>query len=585
VNSMSLAVGPNTITAAYSGANGFNASAATTTVTVTAGGSAVVPSVSPNPVYIRPPNASGDIWSFTIRLTNQGAASTTLTKLIIGGTDYTSNIVSWFGSATIPSNGSISASLTSKSPSTTHDESFSFSGTDAGGATWSQSLTVPFVARLVVAASVLMVTPSSVVPVPAADPSCRWQQPLVIEEQGGYESVLTTLVSGSTDFSAQLQQIFGTTTLAPFGRLQGTLCWPSTASGSKSLSLSGDLAEFATATVSSSVSSTLAATSTTVVPSVSPASVTLSPQSTSATVSLSFTSGTPAWTARVSPSNLVTSWLALSPSSGTGAGQLKLTASPAGLATGVYNATLLIQTTGASPQFTSVPVVLVVGGSSLVTIGAVTNAASYKTQVAPGMLMTVWGTNLAPASQHAPSVPLPWSMQGVSVTVNGYPAPLLDVTPGQLNVQVPYETGGGTAIVGVNNNGRVASYAFQVQPSAPGIFMTLDGASNLVPYASGQRGQILLAFITGEGDVAPTLTTGRAPTTTDISKLPAPGLPVSVTVGGVPATIVFAGIPGGLVGVTQINFTIPPNAPLGKQPVVVTVGGVASAPVNLTVTQ
>ncbi|MBZ5607510.1 MAG: hypothetical protein LAP38_04580 [Acidobacteriia bacterium] len=44
------------------------------------------------------------------------------------------------------------------------------------------------------------------------------------------------------------------------------------------------------------------------------------------------------------------------------------------------------------------------------------------------------------------------------------------------------------------------------------------------------------------------------------------------------------GIPPGLVGVTQINFQIPPDAPLGAQPVVVTVGDVPSAPVTLTVT-
>ena len=230
------------------------------------------------------------------------------------------------------------------------------------------------------------------------------------------------------------------------------------------------------------------------------------------------------------------------------------------------------------------PVALVVGGSSAISIGGVTNAASYQAVFAPGMLMSVFGTNLAPAAQHASSVPLPFTMQGVTATVNGYSAPLLDVSPGQLNVQIPYEVGAGTAFLGVNNNGQVAFFQFQVQASAPGIFMTLDGAGKLVPYSSGQRGQILLAFITGEGDVVPVLVTGRTPTTTDVTRLPAPGLPVTLTVGGVPAAIDFAGVPGGLVGTTQINFTVPANAALGPQPVVVTVGGVASPPVNLTIT-
>lgn len=229
------------------------------------------------------------------------------------------------------------------------------------------------------------------------------------------------------------------------------------------------------------------------------------------------------------------------------------------------------------------PVSLVVGGSPDISIGGVTNAASYKAVFAPGMLMTVFGVNLAPGAEHAGSVPLPLNMQGVTATVNGVTAPLLDVSPGQLSVQIPYETGAGPAFLGVNSNGKVASFPFQVAPSAPGIFMTLDGASNLVPSANGKHGQTLTAFITGEGDVTPILMTGFAPTTTDLTKLPVPGLPVTLTVGGVPASVAFIGIPRGLVGVTQVNFTIPANAPTGPQSLVVTVGGVASPPVTLTI--
>jgi uncharacterized protein (TIGR03437 family) len=59
---------------------------------------------------------------------------------------------------------------------------------------------------------------------------------------------------------------------------------------------------------------------------------------------------------------------------------------------------------------------------------------------------------------------------------------------------------------------------------------------------------------------------------------------LTLTVGGVQATIAFAVIPPGLVGVTQINFAVPMDCPLGVQPVVVQVGGVASAAANLNVT-
>jgi uncharacterized protein (TIGR03437 family) len=86
--------------------------------------------------------------------------------------------------------------------------------------------------------------------------------------------------------------------------------------------------------------------------------------------------------------------------------------------------------------------------------------------------------------------------------------------------------------------------------------------------------------------VSPSVATGAAPSAgTPLSQLPAPVLPVKVTVGGVTAPTTFVGIPSGLVGVTQINFEIRQNVPMGPQPVVVTIGGIASAPATLTVTQ
>jgi len=66
---------------------------------------------------------------------------------------------------------------------------------------------------------------------------------------------------------------------------------------------------------------------------------------------------------------------------------------------------------------------------------------------------------------------------------------------------------------------------------------------------------------------------------------PKPLLPVSMTIGGVDASIQFVGIPSGLVGATQINFTVPPGARLGVQPLVVKVGDASSMPANFNVTQ
>ncbi len=97
--------------------------------------------------------------------------------------------------------------------------------------------------------------------------------------------------------------------------------------------------------------------------------------------------------------------------------------------------------------------------------------------------------------------------------------------------------------------------------------------------------------MTGAGDVTPPIVTGAAPDpTTPLNLLPAPRLPIVLTVGGIPAPPAFVGIPYGLVAVTQINFLIPAGVPTGPQPVVVTIGDqltgtVSSAAAMINVTQ
>ena len=224
------------------------------------------------------------------------------------------------------------------------------------------------------------------------------------------------------------------------------------------------------------------------------------------------------------------------------------------------------------------------GSSENYAIGGVANAASYQQTFAPGMLMYVAGSALTWVVQSAGAVPLSTSMGDVWATVNGVPAPLFYVSPFQLDIQIPYEVQPGNATLVVNSLSQQATFSFTVSAAAPGIFTAGNGA--LVPYASASRGETLPMFITGQGAVSPSVPTGAAPAAgTPVTQLPAPVLPLSLTVGGIAVTPAFVGIPEGLVGVTQINFQVPANTPLGAQPLVVTIGGVASAPATLTVTQ
>ena len=228
--------------------------------------------------------------------------------------------------------------------------------------------------------------------------------------------------------------------------------------------------------------------------------------------------------------------------------------------------------------------VSVVTASGTPSVTGLENAASFRAQFAPGMLLAVFGSQFTPVSIIASTVPLPGRMGGVTATVNGVSAPLYYVSSGQLNIQVPFETPvNTTATLVVTANGHSTSRTFSVVPAAPGIFADANGAP--VPNTSARRGQIVTLYITGGGNNSPAVATGAAPSAdTPLTNLPKPALAVTLTVGGRTAAIQFIGTPAGLVGVTQINYQVPSGAALGTQPVVVTVNGVASQQANLTVT-
>jgi len=218
------------------------------------------------------------------------------------------------------------------------------------------------------------------------------------------------------------------------------------------------------------------------------------------------------------------------------------------------------------------------------TITGLANGASFHSSFSPGMIMSVFGSQLAPSTQAASSVPLAVSMSGVAATINGVAAPLFYVSAGQLNLQIPFETAAGSnALLSVNNNGKIVTGSFAVSGVAPGIFVNSINAP--VPSTSATRGQTITLFITGSGAVTPAVADGNGPAaSTALANLPSPAQKVAVTVGGVNAPIKFIGDPAGLVGVIQINYTVPPSISTGNQPVVVNIGGTASAAAMLAVT-
>jgi uncharacterized protein (TIGR03437 family) len=574
-----LAGGNGTVGALYSGDGTFlpSSGSAGITLQLPVSGSYVIPSVTPNPVA-----EVGTAWPYTVKLIEVAGVATTITAFTINGVNNFSNLPS----KSIAANGSMSAFLAGSGLTVPLSRDFHFAGIDASGATWSRDITVPFIASSVPSLTpAISLTPSS----PSiqanlqAPSSCEWSQQITIQELSGYEVTLSDFLAGNSIVTTTLPEMFGTTRLAPHGMLSGTVCFPSASPAQESYAVEG-VAEtgasvIATALVTlgnaSSNAASFSVPSTPIVISVPGSGGTGSAQ-----IPLTFSSGSPSWSVTTLPA--AQPWLAVLAPTGSGNASLTLEASAEGLSNGVYNAIISIAATNATPQYVQIPVVLVVGASSDVSIMGAGNAASGTQVFAPGQLMAVYGNGLASGTSLAAIQPLPLVLSGVSVTVNGVAAPLWFVSPTQINLQIPYETTAGVAVLGITNNGSVASYTFTVTPTGPGIFAY---QGSMVPDATGTPGQELVGFITGDGDVTPTLASGAtASPLATLAQLPHSRQTLTMTIGCEPANIVFDGIVNGLVGVTQVNFTIPADMTPGIQPVVVSVGGVASAPVNLTVT-
>ncbi|MFB3779227.1 MAG: M6 family metalloprotease domain-containing protein [Bryobacteraceae bacterium] len=209
------------------------------------------------------------------------------------------------------------------------------------------------------------------------------------------------------------------------------------------------------------------------------------------------------------------------------------------------------------------------------------NAASFAagSPVAPGSLAAIYGDYLAPRTEVAQSMPLPTTLAGVSVTVNGVPAPLHFVSAGQINIQIPYETAPGPATVAVTNNGIPAMIGrIQIGAAAPGIFMHGDHAvawnndsSKWNKDGPAPAGGLIVVFGTGQGAVSPPIPTGAAPG----PDLSLPVGTVTATIGGQPATVEWAGMTPQCAGVVQFHIRVPNLAP-GSYPLVISVDGRAS---------
>jgi uncharacterized protein (TIGR03437 family) len=204
--------------------------------------------------------------------------------------------------------------------------------------------------------------------------------------------------------------------------------------------------------------------------------------------------------------------------------------------------------------------------------------------LAPGMVTSIYGLNLAPSPLSPGMIPLPNTANGTSVSIGGKPAPFYFVSPGQLNVQAPTDlVPGDPAPVAVQANS-----AFAVLPGTVSVFAAAPGVSSfadghiiaqhadfsLVDAAHPAKpGESLVMYLSGMGATTPSVATGQQASATSFT--PAQIQPV-VTVGGRNAAIAYAGLTPGGIGLYQINFAVPTGLAAGDNAVIVSQGGVAA---------
>jgi uncharacterized protein (TIGR03437 family) len=211
----------------------------------------------------------------------------------------------------------------------------------------------------------------------------------------------------------------------------------------------------------------------------------------------------------------------------------------------------------------------------------VVNAASSAPSgnpISPGEFITLYGSGMAKSSLTA-APPYPGTLNGVTVTVNGKPAPLYFVSAGQINCLVPYATTGATATI-VVQNGNVNSNTVTVPVAAasPGIYSLSESGTgsgailhadfSLVnaskPAVAGETVQI---YLTGMGAVAPGVADGTAGKANPLSLVNAQ---TTVYIAGQAATVVYNGLAPNFPGLYQIDVTLPAPLPgTGNLPVAI----------------
>jgi uncharacterized protein (TIGR03437 family) len=239
------------------------------------------------------------------------------------------------------------------------------------------------------------------------------------------------------------------------------------------------------------------------------------------------------------------------------------------------------------------------------------NAASGEVRpLAPGTWASLFGqtaTQFGTATQSSTASPLPTNLAGVQVLVNGTAAPMMLVSPNQINfyagMSVPTSGTADVQVVQTQTGQVLADFPLPLQPQSPAMFLCPTGQTGGVqtPCVLNQdftlnsqanpaaRGSVIQIFATGQG-----LVPNAPPDGTPAPSSPLLSTPIAprININGIFTDeyplqpndppggkfIQFSGLAPAEVGVWQINVQIPLGVVVGKQiPLVILQNGSFSA--------
>jgi uncharacterized protein (TIGR03437 family) len=239
------------------------------------------------------------------------------------------------------------------------------------------------------------------------------------------------------------------------------------------------------------------------------------------------------------------------------------------------------------------------GGMSISAAGIVNSASYLGGSVAPGEIVTIFGSGLGPAAVVGLQLDsrgyVSNSLGGTQVLFDGVAAPMIYTTATQVSAIVPYGASGTTQVHVVYQGQSSNVVSVPVTAAFPGIFtadssghgqgaiVNQDGTVNS-PDNPAPAGSVVFVYATGEGQTNPTGVDGKPGDSPAPLPIAQPGM--TATIDGVNAPVLYAGgVPGLVAGVLQVNLQIPATVQPGSSvPVQLSLGGHTSqTPVTLAI--